>query len=129
MIHAVPFCQGRQRQYQRVQKQKPEVAGEGRARKEGGKPRVGGHRAALAQSLHVPSVLLSSPNLPYMELDEETALCSVVSVESQNAVRDTGNAKYFEMENVSKYEMFFEVASTLFLIHILRVSRHIARTL
>lgn len=39
-----------------------------------GKPRVGGHGAALTQAFHVPPVPLSSLHLPYRELDEGTAV-------------------------------------------------------
>lgn len=40
----------------------------------------------------------------------------LADVDAQDAVRDVGNAKHFEMENVDNYEMFFEIVSTLLLL-------------
>lgn len=40
----------------------------------------------------------------------------LVNVDSQDAIRDVGNAKHFKIENVDGCEIFFDIMSILFLL-------------
>lgn len=54
-----------------------------------------------------------------MELGGEAAIAYLVNVDSQDALRDVGNAKHFEVENVDGHEIIVDIMSILFLLFML----------